>query len=186
MIADQETFSVLSQKQLRICRIVFLILVILWMGMIFFFSSETAEESASLSGSVTESLARFFFRDWFTQENAAQLPERMGKLEYLIRKGAHFTEYLVLGGLLALFFSTIRMKYSLRILTNTLIGVVYAVSDEFHQSFVDGRAMQGFDILIDSLGVFFGALIFSGISAMIIVSFVRKRKKHNAELQRIS
>ena len=186
MSTETETFSVLSQKQLRICRIIFLILVILWMGTIFFFSSETAEESSSLSGSVTEGLARFFFSSWFRPENAAQLRERMGKLEYLIRKGAHFTEYLVLGGLLALFFSTIRMKYSLRIVISTLTGILYAVSDEFHQSFVDGRAMQGFDILVDSLGVLTGALIFSGISAMIIVSFARKRKERDAKLQRIS
>jgi len=34
-----------------------------------------------------------------------------------------------------------------------LIAVAYAASDEFHQSFVDGRIGSPFDVLIDAAGV---------------------------------
>ncbi len=177
MNPPKDTVYVLSGKRQRVYRIICLVLVIAWMAAIFFFSSETAEESSALSGSVTEKLARFFFRDWFLPENAEILLQRMGKLEYLIRKSAHFMEYLVLGGLLALFMSTIRIKYGFRILLSILIGVLYACSDELHQSMVDGRAMQSFDVLIDSGGIIFGALVFSGISAMIVMDFVLRKEK---------
>ena len=172
----KDSVFILSSGRMRAYRIVCIILVLLWMGVIFFFSSDNGEESSALSRKVTEYIARFFFRDWFTAADAAALSQRLGKLEYLVRKAAHFTEYLILGGLLALVFSTIRMKYSGRIVLSVLIGILYAMSDEFHQSFVAGRAMQGFDVLIDSGGVIFGAIVFSGISAMIIMDFVLKRR----------
>jgi hypothetical protein len=40
-----------------------------------------------------------------------------------------------------------------------LIGVLYAVSDEIHQTFVPGRAGQLRDVLIDSCGVLAGICI---------------------------
>ena len=179
MRSPKDTVFVLRGNRLRVYRIICLVLVLLWMGAIFLFSSETADESAALSGSITERFARFFFRDWFLPANASVLSERLGKLEYLIRKSAHFTEYLILGGLLALFMSTIRMKYGFRIMISILVGILYAISDELHQSHVDGRAMQSFDVLIDSGGVMVGALVFSGISAMIVMDFVLRREKNS-------
>ena len=83
---------------------------------------------------------------------------------------------MILGGLLAFVFSTIRMKYISRIFFSILIGMLYAMSDEFHQGFVEGRAMMAFDVLIDTAGTIFGAVIFSGISAMIMMDFVLQRK----------
>ena len=165
MRSPKDTVFVLRGNRLRVYRIICLVLVLLWMGAIFLFSSETADESAALSGSITERFARFFFRDWFLPANASVLSERLGKLEYLI-----------LGGLLALFMSTIRMKYGFRIMISILVGILYAISDELHQSHVDGRAMQSFDVLIDSGGVMVGALVFSGISAMIVMDFVLRRE----------
>lgn len=35
-----------------------------------------------------------------------------------------------------------------------ILAVVYAFSDEYHQSFIFGRQASGQDILIDSLGIF--------------------------------
>ena len=44
-----------------------------------------------------------------------------------------------------------------------LIGFLYAVSDEIHQHFVPGRAMQARDVLIDTAGVLLGIWIARGI-----------------------
>jgi VanZ family protein len=39
------------------------------------------------------------------------------------------------------------------------IGALYGVSDEIHQSFVPGRAMEGLDLLADTLGVTLACLV---------------------------
>ncbi|RMF56395.1 MAG: VanZ family protein, partial [Calditrichaeota bacterium] len=41
-----------------------------------------------------------------------------------------------------------------------LLGSLYGVSDEFHQSFVPGRYTELSDFLADSAGVLFGLLCF--------------------------
>jgi len=50
-------------------------------------------------------------------------------------------------------------KFKLIVFTALLV-TFYGVSDEFHQSFVPGRSVSGFDVFIDSLGGFFGSLVF--------------------------
>jgi len=40
-----------------------------------------------------------------------------------------------------------------------LFSVIYAVLDEYHQSFVSGREARLLDVAVDSLGVFFGTIL---------------------------
>ena len=48
----------------------------------------------------------------------------------------------------------------LKIIIFTLIfGILYGISDEFHQSFVPERIPSGFDVFIDGVGTFIGGLI---------------------------
>lgn len=42
--------------------------------------------------------------------------------------------------------------------TATLLAALYGCSDEWHQSFVPGRMLDGFDLLADTLGALLGAL----------------------------
>ena len=71
----------------------------------------------------------------------------------------HFVEYLILGFLLFQSittddFFTINSTYG-----SILIGILFAISDEFHQSFVPGRHMSLFDMLYDTIGLIFGIYI---------------------------
>ena len=72
-------------------RIIFLILTILWMALIFWFSSKTASDSTVQSTSVTE----WFFSIFIDNPS----PKLVDTAENVIRKIAHFTEYFILGGL---------------------------------------------------------------------------------------
>ena len=87
-------------------------------------------------------------------------------LSFIIRKLAHFTEYLILG------FLTINMlnknDISKKYLLSILICIIYATSDEIHQIFVPGRAYQIRDILIDSIG---------SITGIYLYKLISKRKK---------
>jgi len=40
-----------------------------------------------------------------------------------------------------------------------LFGIIFGISDEFHQSFVPNRTPSGWDVLIDGIGTFLGGLI---------------------------
>ncbi len=63
---------------------------------------------------------------------------------------AHFTEYALLAALWfwALWPGLGHRSYALA----ALITIAYAISDEFHQSFVPGRFSDPFDVLVDALG----------------------------------
>ncbi|MFQ5823297.1 MAG: VanZ family protein [bacterium] len=73
----------------------------------------------------------------------------------------HFIEYSVFGILLgrSIIQNPHRVNWKL-CLTVTLIGILYAASDEFHQMFVEGRFAEVSDFLADGVGVIFGLFIF--------------------------
>ena len=79
---------------------------------------------------------------------------------HIIRKGAHFTEYAILGMTVVYAFGE-RLKKAVRIISVALaICAFYAATDEFHQTFVDMRVGSVSDVLLDSVGALTGIVIF--------------------------
>lgn len=78
-------------------------------------------------------------------------------LTTIIRKLAHFTEYAILGLVLAYFYKSKTNKYLLFAL---LQGVITAIIDESIQLLVPNRSGLLTDVLIDTSGVLFGLLVF--------------------------
>ena len=74
-----------------------------------------------------------------------QLATDLGTLDLILRKLAHMTEYALL------------FLLWLRALGHApaaaAIAFAYACTDEFHQTFVDGRNGTPVDVLIDSAGI---------------------------------
>ena len=73
---------------------------------------------------------------------------------------AHFTEYALLA---ALWVWALAPELGRRALAvAAVISLLYAVSDEYHQSFVPGREADPLDVLVDALGIAFAlALVLS-------------------------
>ncbi|MBP5295678.1 MAG: VanZ family protein [Lachnospiraceae bacterium] len=157
-------------------RWIFLGTVILWMGFIFWMSALPAIESQSESDALTLFFQRLFFRNWEALPEKEYL-EAMGHLAFFIRKAAHFSEFALLGMCLSLFFTTFETGFVRRFLLSLLIGVLYAVSDEIHQIFVETRDGTVFDVCIDSAGVLLGCLLISGILAMVFLDRDMKSEK---------
>jgi len=89
-----------------------------------------------------------------------QAPDAL--LDGLLKKAAHFGEYLVLVMLLSRALSPARGAVGWRVGALALgIAVAYAVSDELHQNFVPGRTPSPWDVAIDSLGAISGTLLFA-------------------------
>jgi VanZ family protein len=120
------------------------VLIVLWCGLIFFMSGKNADESSNQSLFVADLLNR-----WLKQLFG---PHAFALSEDVVRKTAHFIEYLVLGCLLFMGFLD-KSKLARSILSVFAAGLLLAVSDEVHQLFVPGRTMRPFDVLVDMTGI---------------------------------
>lgn len=128
-----------------------LILVIIWMTIIFIMSSFNSIESSNQSNFIVDVIANIFH---ITNINI---------LSIIIRKLAHYTEYLILGILVM----NLNNKKSKSIYLSIIICLLYAISDEFHQSFVPGRSCQLYDVAIDFFGSLTGIFIYKLINKKI-------------------
>jgi len=87
----------------------------------------------------------------FTLSSIPSLSTGLGTWDTILRKGAHLTEYAILGGLL--YRALGREPLALA------VGIAYAATDELHQYFVRGRHASPVDVAIDAVGVALGMLI---------------------------
>ena len=69
-------------------RVLSVILLISWMGLIFFFSSQTADTSSQTSGQVIEIIAEKVYPD-FNQMTETEREELVSSLQFKVRKSAH-------------------------------------------------------------------------------------------------
>lgn len=136
----------------------FTIVVIAIMAFIFFQSALPADLSSEESGRVVDLIVRLF-------QGVAPIDRET--LVFIVRKGAHFTEYMILGGFLVpavkewMAVDTTPVPVVRERITAWLAGTLYAVTDEIHQSFVPGRSCELRDMGIDSCGVLAGVLVVS-------------------------
>ena len=81
---------------------------------------------------------------------SSRIPD-YGNLDTLIKKGGHALGYGLLG--LSYFYALPkRLSKFYRVLTALLMAVLFALSDEYHQSFVQGRNSSLSDVLVDGFG----------------------------------
>lgn len=153
-------------------KIIFGIITIIWMTIIFIFSSRNGIESTEDSYDVGLTVGRLVvpaFED-LTDDEQMEFAE---KVDYPVRKTAHAAEYAVLGVLVAGTFYDVRKRKWLCMAVPWIIGTVYAASDEIHQLFVPGRSGQFTDVMLDSAGVLAGVLLSSFVAGKV----VEKRRK---------
>lgn len=143
------------------------ILVIVWMSLIFILSHQDASQSSQLSGGLLSAIIAFLTKI-FRELNVN--PEI---LHFLIRKGAHFSAYLILGLLTAY---AMEAKSRKEWIFTLLICIAYASSDEYHQTFIPGRSGEIRDVLIDSSGSF------AGITAYRILQNLSQRRRNISPL----
>ena len=87
----------------------------------------------------------------FALSSIPSLSSGLGVWDTVLRKGAHLTEYAVLGALL--------LRALGRDAPAFLAGMAYAATDELHQHFVAGRHASPIDVGIDAVGVALGLLV---------------------------
>lgn len=137
-------------------KIIYLTLLIIWMGIIFIMSNQPAQVSDNQSGLVIRILAYI----------GINVSDAFGDMaNFIVRKVAHFTEYMILAYLVfnvLEFYCESKKKV---IIYSILFVFIYASSDEIHQYFVPGRECAFRDIVIDTLG---------GITSTLITNLMKK------------
>ncbi|MGA2090469.1 MAG: VanZ family protein [Endomicrobiales bacterium] len=96
----------------------------------------------------------------FTLSSIPHLSTGWGVWDVILRKCAHVVEYTVLFLLTnRALAATTAWPSKTCLISAFIFAVLYACSDEFHQSFVPGRVASVIDVGIDSLGAVVGLII---------------------------
>ena len=139
-------------------------LVLIWMTVIFKFSSQNGLQSNDNNRFIVDVLKSI----------GINLDVIIGTMDnYIIRKLAHMSEYFIL---FLLIYNAIyeAIKLEKALIVALLITFIYAGSDEFHQSFIIGRAGMFKDVLIDTFG---GSLALASIVTIHALKSINKRNK---------
>ncbi len=84
----------------------------------------------------------------------------LGGWDLVLRKLAHAAEYALLGLLL--------LRAVGREGVAAGLGIAYAITDEVHQAFVDGRHGAWYDVAVDAGGVLLGVYVLGRIAPRIL------------------
>ena len=141
-------------------RIISWLLVILWMGVIFSFSQSNSYQSSSTSRKVVTKIVNTIEKNKTNKEKE----KIVDKIHIPFRKFAHSFEYAILSILLLIALKNSNIKGTKLFLLTLIICVVYATTDELHQTLISGRSGEVRDILIDSTGAIVGMLLYYLIS----------------------
>ena len=134
------------------------IMLIVWMGIIFMFSSQTYEDQSLthtltvFRGTPVEQLLQGVDFYYAGREISIYAIGVEGIIEFFIRKAAHFGIFFVLGFLTYAF---LRSKCDGSIMTFAVsftFVALYACLDEFHQKLTGGRTPLLQDVVLDSFG----------------------------------
>jgi VanZ family protein len=140
--------------------------ILLWASVIFFFSAQPYEKqelSPQINGIIDKQLIEENFSHIKLHYASSEVSvQRLGAakfVEFFIRKSAHFIEFAVLAFLIYRALRRRMIRTNVKIIGAFAGSVLYAISDEFHQSFTSNRTPLVHDVFIDSLGALFGVLV---------------------------
>ena len=145
-------------------------------------STQNADRSDQTRGIISRAIISVLYTD-YTLNTPEKQKEIYDRVQYAVRKCAHFIEYTLLGFSIRICLESwlgnrMRKRYIL-LLPAYICGTLYAGTDEWHQRMIDGRSGQLSDVLLDSCGVLFGAFLGN---RLIIITERRKKGtgKNNA------
>lgn len=111
--------------------------------------------------------------DYAGKEVSVHTLGKAGFVEFLIRKGAHFSIFGLLGfTLFYALYAKQRGSALKRYIIAIVISFLYACSDEFHQSIIPDRTPLFQDVMIDTAGAICGAALM-----VLLMRWSQQRRK---------
>jgi VanZ family protein len=90
----------------------------------------------------------------------------------LLRKAAHFTEYMLVGIFLSILLNILTRKVWLSFLISGFVCFVLAYLDELRQEFIAGRTPAWFDVKVDTYGALLGIIL----TSIFFISYFKIKK----------
>jgi VanZ family protein len=145
-----------SCERVLVIRVIMVLALVGWMALIYMKSNEPYQ-TQDIRPYLTEWFPAAMINYWLPHlefHYSGQLitwKEPYMMLEFFFRKSAHIAEY---GVLTALWFSNLQLTRFKKIsfLLSPVLVVLYAISDEWHQTFIAGRTGHAIDVAVDSIG----------------------------------
>lgn len=144
-------------------KVIYSILIVLWMSVIFCLSNQPAIDSTELSDGFISNTIGNVYKFFNKNISSDELNEIKVKYTHPVRKMAHFTIYMILGILVTLLVREYNVSFNKCLFISLLVCLLYSISDEVHQLFVIGRSGEIRDVLIDTSGSFIGIFIFNNL-----------------------
>lgn len=160
-------------KKIIILRVIFLTLLIATLIIIFGFSAQNGETSGNISRKIAQIIVDIF------KPNVDNITTTINQTERIIRKLAHFGIYTSVGIWTMSLMTTFKIKEKNKLILTSITGFIYACTDEFHQSFINGRMASFTDVIIDTLGVIFGILI---VMVIIKINKILQKRYNNIKI----
>ncbi|BFT70449.1 VanZ family protein [Paenibacillus sp. P36] len=169
----------MTQSSSKVYFYVFTIAAVLWMAFIFFKSGQTYQQQtlrplleSKLSGSHLLNYSPHLAFTYDGQKLSWQDPA--GVIEFFIRKAGHVSEFALLTLLWILALLAKRVQVNMALLTSFIISILYAVTDEWHQTFIEGRTGHAIDVVVDSIGALLA--VFLVLAVLGIRAAIRRRR----------
>ena len=119
--------------KIKIFRIITGIALLCTLFTIYRFSGQNGTQSKGISTKVSQFILNF--SNTYKEANAEEQTRMLNRTNAIIRKIAHFSIYTLLGLTIMGLMTKTKLKDKWRILITIGFGMLYAILDEFHQSF---------------------------------------------------
>ena len=134
-----------------------------WMLFIFLLSNEPSGVSSGRSDMIVYAIS-----------STLHLTLSQEIVTFLVRKSAHIAAYFILGILIYNIIKDYKkLSFKSKAIYSSLFVLLYAVTDEIHQLFVQGRSCELRDVLIDFIAGFIGIMVYIGINKFINNYFIK-------------
>ena len=167
----------MASAKIKVTRYFFWLMTLAVMAFIFMMSSQNAEVSSANSEGLIFNLLNTFYQKFRDMSDG----EKLSFIETVhapIRTAAHGIVYCALGFSMFSAMCTYAIGWGAKFGVTIPFCIVYAASDEYHQTFVSGRSAQFQDLIVDTVG----ALI--GISVVFIFVLVYRAAKNGGKKMR--
>ena len=135
-----------------------ILLCVIWLGIIFYNGTREGIISQKSSKEVVKVVSQFVN---VPLEKIDRPTVKFNKINYYVRKNAHFFQYLIFSILLCAAVRQFKLYKSSELFLLLFFLLLFPVLDEFIQKYIPGRTSNIFDIMLDFSGGVFGMLIFN-------------------------
>ena len=119
---------------MRTKRSIYLVLLIIWMMTVFWFSQQASDKSSGTSENTIRIIINCLPGTNRLEKNEKE--KIVFKLQPIVRKLAHFTLYTIGGIVIALYLNEYNLDENKKYTFSIFYGFLYAISDEIHQIFI--------------------------------------------------